>query len=285
MNHPIRFIYLCGVVASVSFFDRFILVTLDDSSGASIEVKIDRIPAPTPGVLQTEYSQPDVEEGAYEYTRPSKSDDLDDSDSDGSNSFDERGLKSFERRDGKKRPPKSGPLMTDTHVENVKIITRGDGLKCYVHVKVDDCVIGNGTALKVRGTPQIWAQTFQLRLERACLVRSQDEESRIWNEYSLFVETILSNPWILTQQEIIALELEDKELARTDREKARRIQEHGKLRQKERCQWMRILAEQEARFDRRRAQKALELDGNPLDRADWRPYQAVFSQAKQASKN
>ncbi|KAK7631885.1 hypothetical protein IWX47DRAFT_788579 [Phyllosticta citricarpa] len=44
LNHPIRFVRLVGTVVAIEApFPRFVLLTLDDGSGATIEVKIQRL--------------------------------------------------------------------------------------------------------------------------------------------------------------------------------------------------------------------------------------------------
>lgn len=49
LNHPIRFVRLAGVVTATDDFPpRFALLTLDDGSGATIELKIERAAAPPP---------------------------------------------------------------------------------------------------------------------------------------------------------------------------------------------------------------------------------------------
>ncbi|KAB8337331.1 hypothetical protein FH972_021630 [Carpinus fangiana] len=40
LNHPIRHVYLCGTIVAIDYFERFAILTLDDSSGLTIEVKI-----------------------------------------------------------------------------------------------------------------------------------------------------------------------------------------------------------------------------------------------------
>ncbi|KAI9714618.1 MAG: hypothetical protein M1828_001155 [Chrysothrix sp. TS-e1954] len=43
LNHPIRFVYLCGIVTAIEFpHPRFVIFTLDDGSGRVVDVKVER---------------------------------------------------------------------------------------------------------------------------------------------------------------------------------------------------------------------------------------------------
>jgi hypothetical protein len=60
LNHPIRFVRIVGVVVAIDdLFERLAIVTVDDGSGATIELKIARIP-PTNVKISSPFGQFEV---------------------------------------------------------------------------------------------------------------------------------------------------------------------------------------------------------------------------------
>jgi hypothetical protein len=54
LNHPIRYVRVVGVVVAIDdLFERLAVVTVDDGSGATIELKIVRTPRTGPSILST----------------------------------------------------------------------------------------------------------------------------------------------------------------------------------------------------------------------------------------
>ena len=266
---------------SIDFlFDKFVLVTLDDSSGSSIEIKIERVLSQQPDDAQRHRLR-NVKAGGlhlnHQQLIPAH---CQDQASDESGTNGEPRKKPLCLCNFQQKPTSINltPLAVKANVENIQVATNCDEPGCReLHIKVDGHVIRHGMTLKIRGIPQIWGGTFQVKLERASLVRSLDEESRIWSEYSDFVKSVLSGPWILSVKDLKALEGQDKRNAHKRRVKARRAYGHEKLWEDKRRQREQKIVEREAKADRRRAWQAQELDGNPLDRSRWVPQAQPFA--------
>ncbi|KAH9864274.1 hypothetical protein J1614_010208 [Plenodomus biglobosus] len=68
LNHPIRFVRLVGVIVAIDDINiRYTVLTLDDGSGANIELKIVRIPPPEPNPADT--SSPTTIENVHVVSR------------------------------------------------------------------------------------------------------------------------------------------------------------------------------------------------------------------------
>ncbi|KAI9654448.1 MAG: hypothetical protein M1831_005414 [Alyxoria varia] len=262
LNHPLRYVYLCGPVVAIDFItSRYVLFTLDDSSGANVEIKIERIPPLRPTLhpklapVRTVRSHPAPKSNDQEI-EDTKETQLD---------------RKYEAGDPNSTRysliPDLVPTVTDTTISNVKVVSRCADPQCYApHVAVDDEIIDIATVIKAKGSLQIWNSCFQLKLERIMTTDTLDEEVRIWEEYAQFARDVLARPWQLTSKEVDGLENEDKDKAKRARERERKREAKRELHAQKKREHDRKEAQREAETERKRREQAEELDGNALDR-------------------
>lgn len=257
-----------------------VTLTLDDSSGRTIEVKVDCI-LPYKREKAVEVSKPPPTRHAWATTNYVKLQRMDDDDAQQSESSgdesDIMNANEYEPKDKHvfelNRPtPAREPVALDTMVANVKVTTRCNDTRCRAeHITIDGRVVDVATVIKAKGTLQTWKDTTQLRLARTSVVRAVDEEARVWMEYSTFCHSVLSRPWALSSKQIQVLEDESRSLTRKERETYKRTQEKARKRQEKRREIQDRISASEARAEQRRQAMVSELNGNPLDRYGWKP--------------
>ena len=242
---------------------RYVLLTLDDSSGASIEIKIERILPPRAPV----HYQPISAHTIRSHVAPNpNNDEAGDTEEVQIDRKYQAGDANFTRFN---LIPDLIPTVTDTTISdsNVKVVSRCSDPQCHaLHVSIDDEIIDIATVVKAKGSLQIWNSCFQMKLERVMTVDTLDEEVRVWDEYAQFAQDVLAKPWQISDEEVDRLENEDRDKAKRARERERRREEKLHLyAQKKREHDIRE-AQREAEAERVRQEQAERLDGNALDR-------------------
>ena len=170
-----------------------------------------------------------------------------------------------------KKTPTLNSFVVDTHVDNIKVTNACSIKQCRdKHVMLNGQSIGLHTTLKAKGKITAYNDIRQIELERAFIVRTTDQEVRVWKEYTVFCKQVLLRPWKLDKNELRKMERKDRESAtkatvarnnRQDREREReRILE--RKRDKRRIE--------EAQKERIRQSESTILDGNALDRPRWK---------------
>ena len=266
LNHPIRFVYLCGTVVGinpivVSTRDQsrillYVIFEIDDASGNTIEVKITAL-----------------KEGQRTKAPEDRSVDVVDEDE-----------SRVALRDGKQASNLghiSAPKTVDTDIDNVKVVNRCavDGCAEW-HVTVAGEMVDLYTVLKAKGQVTRYNEAKQLQLQRVFIVRTTDEEMRVWQEYSGFVSDVLARPWTLDKKQLRHLEKtygRETRKAEAKREKNKAYEREKEERAERRREKARLIEESEEK--KRQAQKD-DLDGNPLDRPRWKPWSDTSRESK-----
>ncbi|KAL1635440.1 hypothetical protein SLS58_010249 [Diplodia intermedia] len=227
LNHPIRFVRLVGTVVAVEDLGpRFALLTLDDGSGATLELKITRLAATAATAAATAGTSGN---NAIENNSNSKP---------GSTTT---------------TTPRS-PSSSNTTVPNLTVHT-AIGLFSVV---ADGAPVDVGTTLKAKCTLGTFRNTVQGVLQRCWVLgggnggggnggggngggggggsvssisSSTRAEVDAWRDTAVFMRSVLARPWVLDEGERRGLD------ARMAREERRRREEEGRAegRRKERA--------------------------------------------------
>ncbi|OCT44302.1 OB-fold nucleic acid binding protein [Cladophialophora carrionii] len=204
LNHPIQFVQVIGVVVVLEeYFEKFWLFTVDDGSGATVDVTF---PKPekekTPGAVST----------------------------------------------SSKREVEPNPTSTGEDEE----------VGAEQHLQTTLSLLRIGTVVQAKGTLTIFRQTRQLSLIRLNVLPSTTHEMALVSSRSQFYASILSRPWILSQEEQIRLRM----VAQGERDEAvelarkRRKREHHKRAREERHR--KVIEQEYARDEEARRKEAAE---------------------------
>ena len=280
LNHPIRFVYVCGSVASIREIVvagpegrrklLYVILEVDDSSGETVELKIiplKKTQAPRP---------PNVIEHLPRHTS-----DLQKSGDESDHAF----VDARERDEEGNKATAIDLISVDTNIENVKVMNFCCEKDCHDwHVTLAGEIVNVQTIIKAKGTLTKYKGMNQIQLERAFVVRTTHEEMRVWEEYAAFARDVLSHPWVLEKKKLRQLERENRvksQVAEREHEQRKAKQQAREERREKRREKSRQLEE---KAEVRRQQEKAELDGNPLDRPDWKPWPEV-ERASRRTKN
>ncbi|KAJ5129387.1 uncharacterized protein N7515_005426 [Penicillium bovifimosum] len=161
-NHPIQFVSLVGIIVSRTEVFRRTLLTLDDSSGETIEIV----------VLQKTTQKPSTE----------------DPDTEGTEQPPTATTAVLSWASFSNLTPTTG--LTTTH------ITSKD------RDEIDISSLQPGTLVRVKGTLSTFRQRMQLNLERFWLVGDTNAEMRFLDDRLRFLLRVLSVPWELSDDEV-----------------------------------------------------------------------------------
>ena len=165
LNHPIRFVCVVGlIVARTDVYKRTIL-TLDDSSGATIDIVVLKADPnhQTPG--QQEYPEEEDEEEQVPTTE----------------------TKPQQQQQQQCQPEK------ELHLTNTTQAT------------LDISRLTPGTVVKFKGTLSNFRSRMQLHLERFFPIPDTNAEMRFLSQRIRFLVEVLSVPWVLSEEEITGL--------------------------------------------------------------------------------
>ncbi|KAJ5928433.1 hypothetical protein N7466_007389 [Penicillium verhagenii] len=204
-NHPVRFVTVAGLIVSRTEVFRRTILTLDDSSGATIEVAVlhstdpkhtaSTVPAPT----AAQGRGPAIQEGG------------------GSGSMED-----YEADQA---------AFTITGDSSASALQAAMARKEPVHTTATDLTILDisalvpGVTVKVKGTLGSFRSIMQLHLERFTVLRDTNAEMQFVFERLQFLVETLNVPWVLCEEEVEELRVEGREAALRDveeREKALR---------------------------------------------------------------
>jgi len=248
LNHPIRYIYLIGVVVEIDFWERFAILTIDDGSGAVIEVKVARVlPVKNQGEGKNSGRAANISKQDYDIDHTLKSQ---------KGALNDAHLSAEQNLKARRRIP----VVYQTAIPELKI--RHDE---EYDLMLSSTVIRSGSVLKIKGTPSTFRKTFQISLLRIFIVLTTAEEAAAWADYADFCTKVLCRPWVLTGVEIKELEAADKLNSKKERERAQKNKEKEEMRKKRKKEWEEKVRRHEARAERRRANEAKVLDGNALE--------------------
>jgi len=250
LNHPIRYVYLCGVITEIEYIkDLYTVLTLDDGSGATIEVKITHVMPVAAKSSSTVVNNEQVETG----------DDGDD----------------FWLETAKDRTARTSTSATIVYKTQTADLTVKTTAFFDNSIDLGNQRIDIGTTIKAKGTLNVWWGSFQLNLLRAFIVQDVDAEVEVWEGYAEFCEQVLIKPWILSSQEVKRLDRANKERLAKERrkgskEKERLLQAKAKISEREekekekRRLWTEKVKRHEAKAEKRRRIEEIELNGKPL---------------------
>ncbi|KAJ5539501.1 hypothetical protein N7513_007833 [Penicillium frequentans] len=205
-NHPIRFVTVAGlIVARTEVFRRTIL-TLDDSSGATIEVTVQHSTDPKHTESDSKPAAATIGSGASQ-PKPSQI---------------------TEGIDGshEEEPDPNSHTIGDNDKSKTKLIRHEP-----VHITATDQSILDitslvpGTVIKAKGTLGSFRSTMQLHLERFSILRDTNAEMQFVFERLQFLVEVLSVPWVLSDEDIEVLRKEGEEgdiRAAEERERVRK---------------------------------------------------------------
>lgn len=249
MNHPIRYVYLIGVVVDIQHHSGLVILTIDDGSGALIEVKVR-------GPLNDK-AQRALRYWGKDFASAQRSDAL---------SGDQETKKeaySLSELLSKNEPALVEERVPTLHPTNIPdlIVRRGR----EEELLLANALIQPGSVLKVKGTVSVYRANLQLSLLRVFMVSSTAEEVAAWADYADFAMKVLCRPWVLEPAEIKELEAADKARHREERERVSREKVKAEDRKRRKLQWEEKVKRHQERAERRRVKEAKVLDGQPLD--------------------
>lgn len=260
LNHPIRFVYISGPIVGIrpipddsASVPYFVILDIDDSSGQTIEVKVRTVKPRLQSVTNRPKQRIESARDITHHDTPSQSSD--------------------EGVDDQLRHSSTLKTFTaDTNIENIKITNACSVEDCREkHVQLNGHILDIHTVIKAKGTITSYNDTRQIELERAFVVRTTDEELRIWEEYTAFCMNALSKPWKLDKTVLRKMERMDRErvskaaLENRKKEEKQRLRDHKHERRRERHRV------REAEAEKKRQSERAELDGNALDWPRWKP--------------
>ncbi|KAL2802303.1 hypothetical protein BJX63DRAFT_438005 [Aspergillus granulosus] len=222
-NYPIRFVNLIGIIVARTDVPRRTILTLDDSSGATVDVvvlKADEvvIPASTSTARVTR-QHTNANPNTTKNTGVSDRDD-------------------------------DINLRKESHVTST------------THTPIDITRLRPGTLFQIKGTLSIFRSTMQVNLERFFSVPDTAAEMRFVEARCRFYVEVLSTPWFVDEAESVTLRVEaddegeriEEEQARARRRARRRVEREEKERLKIERAWEREEAQREK--EARRAREA-----------------------------
>ncbi|KAL9053101.1 MAG: hypothetical protein Q9162_004965 [Coniocarpon cinnabarinum] len=250
LNHPIRFIYICGPIVGIrpipddsASIPYYVILDIDDSSGQTIEVKLRTIKSATS--IEQRNGQNSLGAERRDEGTPSSEDD-------------------DETHEVAARSAALNEFVVATSVENISVTNSCSTKGCREkHVLLNDQEVRLYDVIKAKGKIVTYNEARQIELERAFLVRTTDEEMRVWEEYTEFVQKVLSRPWVLDKTALRKIERADRERAAkaAAESRERELVEQAKERKREKRREKNRLRELEE--EKQRQKESAELDGNP----------------------
>lgn len=262
LNHPVEFVYVLGTVVAIDHLTtkwgtQFSTLEVDDGSGRVLEVKI---------TYQKE-AQEVKRAGAGaagEQTRAQARIGQDESQDADHEDEDEDDLNLLNDNTPTRA---TSTLSTKTHETLIPDLLITSHPRAGHLITLHGETIEVGTTLKLKGTLSLFRSAFQLNLRRAFVVSTVDEEVAFWEDYASFALNVLSKPWILTPQDVAAVEADMRKGLERERKQI--------LRKREVERRKKVMAEREKEREERWETKRKEVermeDGNALDRVGWKP--------------
>ncbi|KAK1143473.1 hypothetical protein N8T08_006279 [Aspergillus melleus] len=191
-NHPIRFVSVAGIIIARTEYPRLTILTLDDSSGATIDIVVYKADPTTTAAVAAAAQDTSVSVSASVS---------------GPGSGSGPGTR-------QPPPPPNGSIQsqwTTTHVAATDRISA---------VNITSLV--PGAVAQIKGTLSMFRSTVQLQLERVFVVRDTSAEMRFLDQCCRFLVEVLAVPWRLGEHEIMQLRVEaDEEEEKIEEEQAR----------------------------------------------------------------
>ncbi|KAH8427538.1 OB-fold domain-containing protein [Aspergillus melleus] len=183
-NHPIRFVSVAGIIIARTEYPRLTILTLDDSSGATIDIVVYKAdPTTTAAAAAAQDSSVSASvSGPGQGTR--------------------------------QPPPSNGSIQSQWTTTHVAATDRNSAVNITSLVP--------GAVAQIKGTLSMFRSTVQLQLERVFVVRGTSAEMRFLDQCCRFLVEVLAVPWRLGEDEIMQLRVEaDEEEEKIEEEQAR----------------------------------------------------------------
>lgn len=212
-NHPIRFVYVVGVILAHDDYPRRTILVLDDSSGATVEVIILKKVPPRNNndhgfadMTANGWNNPQTTAftgtGGPSATRQSVQVNLN------------RGTEEMRKAAGSSNDTSiKGSKMTamvsnDNHIPLQLQLPQHMAGTTNLPIQ-DISSLKPGLVVKVKGTLSVFRSSYQIILEKFEIISGNTAaEMRFWDERSRFLIDVLSVPWSLTTTEVADLRKE-----------------------------------------------------------------------------
>lgn len=238
-NHPIRFVSLVGLIVARTDVYRRTLLTLDDSSGATVEVAV---------LQKSDQADPKTDLKAEAKKAPADQD-----------------------QDYGKTNIFTGELTADQTPWSAFSITAPTltGFKKTIHItftdhhEIDISSLQPGTLVRVKGILSTFRNNMQIHLERFERVADTNVEMRFLDDRLRFLIEVLSVPWVLSDEEIEVLQESAERGDEQAIEEQRRAQKRARKRLEREDKDARAIARQYEREEKTREEElnALRQDG------------------------
>ncbi|KAL2872811.1 OB-fold domain-containing protein [Aspergillus lucknowensis] len=234
-NHPIRFVNLVGIIVARADVPRRTIITIDDSSGATVDVVTLKRDSASASASSTFTSSATVPVGTTSTRGNVDRDNVDGSDGDG--------------------------LRKEFHVTST------------THTPIDITPLQPGRLFQIKGTLSVFRSTMQVHLERFFTVPDTNAEMRFVEARCRFLVEVLSVPWFVGEEDIAALRLEGDEVGKKveeDQEKARRRKRRRVEREERDTRNIEKLWEREEAIRKKEARRASEAGVELMRRLESR---------------
>jgi hypothetical protein len=224
-NHPIRFVSLVGLIVARTEITRRTILTLDDSSGATIDIAVLQQTQPNPkpnsnnssistrNTNQTTSDQADLEPEPTPWSNFSIT---------------------------SKPHPSQNPNPQQTHMT----ATEND--------PINITSLQPGTTIRIKGTLSLFRSSMQINLERFTLVPDTNAEMAFLDERLRFLIEVLSVPWVLSDAEVEGYRVDAEMGDVRALEERRRIERRGVKRREREERDARVIAKRYEREERER---------------------------------
>ncbi|KAJ5089784.1 hypothetical protein N7532_008468 [Penicillium argentinense] len=197
-NHPISYIAVAGVIVARTDVPRRTILTIDDSSGATLDIV----------VLQADPKEKDSRQSAQTLN------------------FAISGIASG-----------SNPENISEEKPDILAMNQTVHVSATDRSIIDISQLQPGAIVKVKGTLSIFRSDFQLNLERFSMVPDTNAEMKFIDEKLQFLVGVLSDPWVLLDEEVEQLRREAErghvEIAEERRRAERRLKRRAEQEEKD----------------------------------------------------
>jgi hypothetical protein len=228
-NHPIRYVSLVGLIVARTEITRRTIVTLDDSSGATIDI----------AVLQQTQPKPKPNSG-------------------NNNNISTRTMNQpAEDQADPEQTPWANFTITPKQSQNKNPTPQQEHMTATENEPLNIAPLQPGTTIRIKGTLSVFRQNMQINLERFTLVPDTNAEMAFLDERLRFLIEVLSVPWVLTDAEIEGYRVDAEMGDVRAREERRRIEKRGIKRREREERDARLIAKRYEREEREREKEGV----------------------------
>ncbi|KAJ5991045.1 hypothetical protein N7499_011589 [Penicillium canescens] len=224
-NHPIRFVSLVGLIVARTEITRRTILTLDDSSGATIDIAVLQQTQPKPNAnsnnssISTRNTNQTTSDQADPEPEPTP--------------WSNFSITSKPHRSQNPNPQQTH--MTATENDPINITS-----------------LQPGTTIRIKGTLSLFRSSMQINLERFTLVPDTNAEMAFLDERLRFLIEVLSVPWELSDAEVEGYRVDAEMGDVRALEERRRIERRGVKRREREERDAKVIAKRYEREERER---------------------------------